>query len=601
MSTPLPSTSLNDVPGAESASPKSDTASMTGPGSSLTNALSASPKDSAATSASISALSISQTTNPSTASLTSNPPSTSLLTATPKASSARTQLSAPALAVAKNAVFSSSLASSQSASSLQESAPSASISVAVSSTATTQPGSSFQSQPSSSASPTISSSVPVVQLGASHAGEFAPVTAASTSAATKPSGVQYPTADKGNTPMAAGFNELYKHLDITSRCNADNSNEAIACISGEIAQCQADGTYVLKSCDQGQSCYALPKPAGATGITVECAVPSIAAAKLSAQSDAGKSAPAASQVQTKSQSSVTKPAGQSGSSFSAGSQAPSSTTISTASRFPLTESVQIPVQRLSSASQPTATFGTQTQLSITSDPASSPGLLQSESTRRGIEQDATTKSSKSGSGTTTEAESVQQPVQTLKSFPPAQATIHTQSASTSIRSSKPVHSQTQGESPAQDDATPQVPSVIPSATKAGKGPIFSIPDAEPSSTRKQDGHQAQALESSPSPQKSVSTAGPAALAQQQPTSTQASETSAGHFAQSVPSEPQASAVDESKAPSPSSKGSGITIVPLGDPDKVGTNEKLAVGRANGTPIYITVTVTTTAYTQRPTA
>ena len=137
------------------------------------------------------------------------------------------------------------------------------------------------------ASTSLASTTPLVEIPASNTYQFAAVTLASTSGAPKPSStVQYPNAQNGNPAMASGFNQIYKTLSETSSCDADDSNQAFSCISGELAQCQSDGTYVLKSCPQGQSCYALPLPSGQTGISVECAVPGDAAARLAGQQSA---------------------------------------------------------------------------------------------------------------------------------------------------------------------------------------------------------------------------------------------------------------------------------------------------------------------------
>ena len=103
--------------------------------------------------------------------------------------------------------------------------------------------------------------------------EFAPVTLDQSSPA--PTGTaKYPTAAEGNTAMASGYNEVYKSLGEDSACDPADPSQAYACVMGEIAECQSDQTYVLKSCPRGQSCYALPKPSGLTGVVVQCAVPS---------------------------------------------------------------------------------------------------------------------------------------------------------------------------------------------------------------------------------------------------------------------------------------------------------------------------------------
>lgn len=123
--------------------------------------------------------------------------------------------------------------------------------------------------------PISSGPVQVLGAGGDTEDEFAPVTLDPSSPA--PTGTaSYPTAADGNNAMASGFNAIYKSLGEDSACNPANPSQAYACVMGEIAECQSDETYVLKSCPRGQSCYALPKPPGLTGIVVQCAVPSVA-------------------------------------------------------------------------------------------------------------------------------------------------------------------------------------------------------------------------------------------------------------------------------------------------------------------------------------
>ena len=122
----------------------------------------------------------------------------------------------------------------------------------------------------------------LVQISAANGGaaaEFAPVTLHSNSPA--PTGtVKYPTAENGNAAMSADFNSIYKTLNTDTPCNPSDPSQAYVCIDGETAECQSDGTYVLKSCPSLQSCYALPKASGLTGVVVQCAVPSDAYSRL---------------------------------------------------------------------------------------------------------------------------------------------------------------------------------------------------------------------------------------------------------------------------------------------------------------------------------
>ena len=122
-------------------------------------------------------------------------------------------------------------------------------------------------------------------LGGDTEDEFAPVTLDKSLSA--PTGTAiYPTAGGGNNAMAASFNNVYKTLNEDSPCNPGDPSQAYACIEGEIAECQSDQTYVLKSCPRGQSCYALPKPSGSSGVVVQCAVPSDAYSILAGSASA---------------------------------------------------------------------------------------------------------------------------------------------------------------------------------------------------------------------------------------------------------------------------------------------------------------------------
>ena len=124
--------------------------------------------------------------------------------------------------------------------------------------------------------PISSGVVQVLGAGGDTVDEFAPVTLDSSTPAPTAT-AKYPTAEGGNIAMANGFNNVYAKLNESSSCNPSDPSQAYACISGEIAECQADETYVLKSCPRFQSCYALPKPLGSTGVVVQCADPSYAA------------------------------------------------------------------------------------------------------------------------------------------------------------------------------------------------------------------------------------------------------------------------------------------------------------------------------------
>ena len=463
--------------------------------------------------------------------------------------------------------------------------------------------------------------------------------------------------------MATGFNQVYKKLDVTSQCNPNDVNQATACVAGELASCQSDGTYVLKSCPNGQSCYALPKSSGATGVNVECAVPSDAAAQLSGESDAGNDVAAASKVTSIPQT-TEQPVGgnvqspsklpetesvqvpvQKLSSSQAATTPPSLTGATTAtssaatlqsiSKLPETESVQIPVQRLSSSSPTLTTPLSQAQThSQVSDAATSPiaeaksiqpstQVLQSSSQAIASaisQQKSPTAIAETQAPVSTQASSSKQAVPTLQSFPPVQATQQSQQAapisSSSGPSSTPV--QTQTVNPVQSGAESRTASAASSASIADGGPLFQLPTttqqpAEPPAQVTAQSELGQAM--------SKAAQSPSVLAQEQPAqSTETSLAPAPHAPQ-APGAPQATKNSGANTPTSSNDGGGVQIVPegLASPPSptaapntnapAGTNEKLAVQNAvqspsqSGTPIYITVTVTstTTAHDLAPTA
>ena len=518
--------------------------------------------------------------------------------------------------------------------------------------------------PPSATSSGVRSSSAIVQFGPSNSAEFEPVTVTSLSVTPTATGIQYPGTQGGNRAMATGFNQVFKKLDVTSQCNPNDSNQATACVAGELAACQSDGTYVLKSCPNGQSCYALPKPSGATGVNVECAFPSDAAAQLSGESNAGVNAAAASKVtsipQTTGQPVVGSSLGPSKlpetesvqipvqrlSSSSEATVTPSSQTrentatssaanLQSISKLPETESVQIPVQRLSSSSQSLTTplSQAQTHNSASNAPVSTSveakstqsslqGLQTSQTIANALSQQISpTAIAETQLSAPTQAASSKQSIPTLQSSPPAQVTQSSQQAN-SIPSGKESSSapvQTQKASPAQSDAGAQSISTGSSATIADGGPLFSLPTttqqaAEPPAQVTAQSELAQAM--------TKAAQSPSVLAQEQPAhSTETPLAPAPHIAQAPPEAPQATQNSAASTPTSSNDGGGVQIVPegLASPPSptaapntnapAGTHEKLAVQNAaqnanqSGTPIYITVTVTstTTAHDLSPTA
>ena len=203
--------------------------------------------------------------------------------------------------------------------------------------------------------PLSSGLVQVSAAGGGAAEEFAPVTLHSNSPV--PTGtVKYPTAENGNAAMAADYNSIYKTLNTDTPCNASDPSQAYVCIDGETAECQSDGTYVLKSCPSLQSCYALPKASGLTGVVVQCAVPSDAQSIL-----AGLSSSTASPVAVTSQPAQTLQA--------EGGLSQVSPSVA----------MQNPVQTLTSSSSTQATIQSQTRaptttvLAVTATPPQNQG------------------------------------------------------------------------------------------------------------------------------------------------------------------------------------------------------------------------------------
>ncbi len=448
---------------------------------------------------------------------------------------------------------------------------------------------------SASLAPTsLASTAPLVEIPATNTYQFAAVTVASTtSGAPKPSStVQYPNAQNGNAAMASGFNQIYKTLSETSSCNADDTNQAFSCISGELAQCQSDGTYVLKSCPQGQSCYALPLPSGQAGISVECAVPSNAVTRLAAQPPA--TSPAVLAVSQPS-STVQGPTTQNTQSVQGGY-------VVGGFNNPTTSSVQQQAQ--STASLPSAEADSDSQaetstsqISVATPSARTAGQTFAATTT--LQKAApVTKASQAGNVEALNQSSASQaateaPTTTASHIPSAEPVdqFPTSQATTVVKPGEHLStSQTTMEiSPTTANAKSQnQPSVTVTTTKESSptpvsGPLFSVLTPNPSSTPTEQEHQPQ------------------------PTAT------------SVLALPAAAEDIPETTPTKGAHSAGVTIVPMTPPtannndnnnpgnnnspsiNNAGGNnivdEKVAVGNSGNSPIYITVTatVTTTAY------
>ena len=431
-----------------------------------------------------------------------------------------------------------------------------------------------------------------VEIAPSNTNMFAPVTpSASASSGAKPV-YDYPSAERGNLAMASGFNQVYKTLSETSKCDASNVDQAFACISGELAQCQADGTYVLKSCDIGQSCYALPKTSGQTGVSVECAVPSDAAARM------------AGQEPSRAATSITTPVA----------------TIAQASA-PAPETVSAAVSTPQNAPANTAGNGEDASNSNQSAQANVVKVSQAESTAQpqstnnpqNIEQGILTK--------LPETESVQIPVETSIS-PQLTAVVPTQTEQPATLSAIVAASSAQVDNGGSQNEQhpPKTSAEAKPSTIAESGPLFSVVDVSPSSALADKGQQATTTENSTPPATTSSLSSkPSLLAEQKPapfSEPPAVPAPAPHFIQTI-EKPQQTQDVQKPTPVSSADAAGITFEPLGGNMGVNNNnnnknqggnggveQKMAIGNANVNadgPIYITVTttVTTTAYTRGP--
>ena len=277
--------------------------------------------------------------------------------------------------------------------------------------------------------PISSGVVQVLGAGGDTVDEFAPVTLDS-SAPAPTATAKYPTAEDGNIAMANGFNNVYAKLNESSSCNPSDPSQAYACISGEIAECQADETYVLKSCPRFQSCYALPKPLGSTGVVVQCADPSYAAS-VRAGLSLSTAAPAAVSSQPAQLS-----------------QAEGDISQATQS-----ESMQNPTQPAPSPSSAQATIQSQIVVTTPSVVAST----ASDSRDRGSDQVDQSAVSTSGFSVSAQSASPSQ----------AQAPIPSVLAGTST--ARQLHESSSLSSSPKSETTPQLPSTTE--------PVYSVPNA----------------------------------------------------------------------------------------------------------------------------
>lgn len=88
-----------------------------------------------------------------------------------------------------------------------------------------------------------------------------------------PTRYPYPDPSVGQEKMVQGYNDIYKGLNQFSECDPNDPQQVVACVSGQPGRCESDGRYSLTSCDQGETCYAVPKSNGQAGMDVQCRKP----------------------------------------------------------------------------------------------------------------------------------------------------------------------------------------------------------------------------------------------------------------------------------------------------------------------------------------
>ena len=88
-----------------------------------------------------------------------------------------------------------------------------------------------------------------------------------------PTRYPYPNPSVGQEKMVQGYNDVYKGLNQFSECDPNDPQQMVACVSGQPGRCESDGRYSLTSCDQGETCFAVPKSNGQAGMDVQCRKP----------------------------------------------------------------------------------------------------------------------------------------------------------------------------------------------------------------------------------------------------------------------------------------------------------------------------------------
>jgi len=357
--------------------------------------------------------------------------------------------------------------------------------------------------------------------------------------------INYPNAQAGNVAMAVGFNQIFKNLNTLSSCNDQDGNQATACVSGELARCEVSGTYSILSCAQGQSCYALPKSQGQTGVYIRCENPTVAAQALAAGGSSGaSSAPSAGNSNVQS----TQPAS-------------------------------------SSASGPSAQPEIVSQSAQSPQLASTPLGIASQSAQPSAPVVAVAQQENANALTTSSAVFA-----SFSSQPTPSAASAQTSTAASVQSGQPGNQHDAIQSKGASSSAPSA-SASPSPSN-GNQLVVNFPDALPSPTASQAKSQAQPLQSLGAVQGGLVAAQKDTLPITVSSSLAASSAVAtpsplipppGAAADTVPSGtllPQASSAA-------SAHDAGITIQPIGTPSSQG-----------GGPFTVTVTVTTTAHDRR---
>ena len=446
------------------------------------------------------------------------------------------------------------------ASNAVNSAPSADAVVGTQSSSSSQPSSQAIKSESVTSTFADADSSSIVQVPSSILGNGNPTTTESgssspspTSSATPPK-YAYPDASNGYAAMAQGYNKVFQTLNPLSKCDPSDSKQASACVDGQPAKCEVDGTYSLQSCDQGQSCYAVPNPQGQSGLTIACFNPNYAN-KLVADGGAAASSKGDSAINTQ--------------------------MIATSSSTALSPT---------SALRIVATHRSQTSNTASSGISSSAGSAQSFTVPPGAEAD--TEPSQSVEVSSSPAN----PVATLADFPtrvttsgreqtiPGTSTPIPQLATTTTKD--PIRNHEQTSLPGLDQPRPQQitsPSASPTSKAGGAvGVQLSFPGAGNSESNSEAGQPSQGNETPvPSPSTPLIAQKNAVHADLEQPAEQSSIASpptinsnvaAAHIAPASTPPSQISSTAAASSP-------GITVAPM-----------LGAGNQNG---FITVTITQT--------